>query len=347
MKRIPFAGLLMHSLLLALIALPLGACSDWTDEEGVGVEEPDYGPNYERYLAELRAYRNTDHKIVYAWFDNVEKPLSQAHHLTAVPDSVDIICLMTPEVFPAYLDREMKQVRNDKGIRFVYTVGFAEVESLYNEELGAGNIPTDGDSDPFLAFAADFLDRKLALYDACGYDGISVHFTGKKTLHMTEAEKMQYLAREALFMGRMAAWRAEHPDALFIFEGKPQNLTDKSILSEARFIVIRTEGMTYETSIDYEVMLSIEEGVPTDRFVISAQPRSLDPADDKTGFICNDENRWVPFLPLAADWVNKHDPRFTKAGLGIYKIQNDYYYKSQSYYNTREAIARINPSPKF
>lgn len=347
MKRIPVSHLMLRFLLLALLAIPVSACSDWTEEEGVEVAEPDYGPNYERYLAELRAYRNTDHKVVYAWFENIEQPVSQAHHLTAVPDSVDIINLMTPEIFPDWQRREMEEVRTSKGIRFVYSVSYPELEALYNEALSAGEIQADGETDPFLGFATDFLDRKLALFNADGYDGIAVLFNGKKTLHMTEAEKATYLAREALFMGRIAAWRAANPNSLFIFEGKPQNLTDKSILTETEFIVIRTEGVVYESSLDYEVMLCIEEGVPTDRFVISAQPKSLDVADTKTGFICNDENQWVPFLPAAAEWVATRDSRFAKVGLGVYKIQNDYYYKSQSYINTRVAIGMINPSPKF
>lgn len=309
--------------------------------------DPDYGPNYERYLSELRVYRNSDHKIVYAWFENIEQPVSQAHHLTAVPDSVDIINVSTPEVFPSWLEREMGEVRAAKGIRFVYSISYIELESLYNDAVSAGEIQDDGETDPFLAFASDFLDRKLGFFATCGYDGIAVLFNGKKTLHMTEEEKATYLAREALFMGRIAAWRAANPNSLFIFEGKPQNLTDKSILAETAFIVIRTEGVAYESSLDYEVMLCMEEGVPTDRFVISAQPKSLDVADTKTGFICNDENEWVPFLPVAAEWVASRDSRFAKVGLGIYKIQNDYYYKSQSYINTRVAIGMINPSPKF
>ena len=325
MKRIPVSHLMLRFLLLALLAIPVSACSDWTEEEGVEVAEPDYGPNYERYLAELRAYRNTDHKVVYAWFENIEQPVSQAHHLTAVPDSVDIINLMTPEIFPDWQRREMEEVRTSKGIRFVYSVSYPELEALYNEALSAGEIQADGETDPFLGFATDFLDRKLALFNADGYDGIAVLFNGKKTLHMTEAEKATYLAREALFMGRIAAWRAANPNSLFIFEGKPQNLTDKSILTETEFIVIRTEGVVYESSLDYEVMLCIEEGVPTDRFVISAQPKSLDVADTKTGFICNDENQWVPFLPAAAEWVATWDSRFAKVGLGVYGHENEAY----------------------
>ncbi len=71
------------------------ACSDWTDTEAFTVNETniqEQNPDlYARYLANLREYRTTSHKWVYAWFDNSEKkPYSRAHHLTDIPDSIDV-----------------------------------------------------------------------------------------------------------------------------------------------------------------------------------------------------------------------------------------------------------------
>lgn len=347
MKKIFGNNILRFSLLSIAIALALISCSDWVDEQSITIEDPNYGPNYDKYLVELREYRKTDHKIVYAWFENVENSISQAHNLTAIPDSVDIINMLNPDNLSPWVQSEMRSVKADKGMKIVYTVSYSELETSYNDAVSRGEIINNGEEDPFLEYATNFLNKKLALFTKYEYDGISALFNGKKTLHMTDAEKVQYLAREALFMGRIAEWVAANANKMFIFEGKPQNLTDKTILNKSEFIVIRTEGVQFESSFDYEVLLCIEDGVPTDRFVIASQPKSLDLSDTKTGFICDRNNKWVPFIPVAGEWVATMESRFTKKGLGIYKIQNDYYYKSQSYINTRIAIKTMNPSPKL
>ena len=72
------------------------ACDDWTEVENVnintpGIEEQDPAA-YAKYLQNLVAYKNSDHKVVYAWFDNSEKtPFSRGQHISDAPDSLDKI----------------------------------------------------------------------------------------------------------------------------------------------------------------------------------------------------------------------------------------------------------------
>lgn len=62
--------------LAAFSVLALSACSDWTDSESIKLKEPgidEQSPElYAKYLKNLQEYKNSDHKIVYGWFDNSE-----------------------------------------------------------------------------------------------------------------------------------------------------------------------------------------------------------------------------------------------------------------------------------
>lgn len=52
---------------LALTAVLLGSCSDWTDSESVDISRPSLEEQnpalYAQYLAALRAYKASEHKL--------------------------------------------------------------------------------------------------------------------------------------------------------------------------------------------------------------------------------------------------------------------------------------------
>lgn len=333
------------------LLLVFTACSDWTETESLDLVEADIEKDnpelYAQYLSNLRAYRNIDHKMTYVWFDNIkDMPNSRGQRINAIPDSVDVVNLTNPEELSSWVISDMKSVRENKGMKFVFTISYPDLEKEYEQYLLQNGETGDETVDGFLAYAEEFVNKKLSIIDKYNYDGISVLFYGMKTTHLTEAAKKAYLARENAFMSKISEWVSQNSNKLFIFEGYPQNLTDKSILKEAKFIVIRTESLKYASGLSYEVLLSIEDGVPTDRFVITVSTKSLDPTDLKTGYYYNTENELVSCIPLAAEWIVTYESKFTKAGLGILNVQNDYYNSGNSYQNIRNAISTMNPSPK-
>ena len=91
------------TLLFFTTSFTLGACSDWTDIEGIDIKQPniqEQNPElYTKYLENLRQYKaDTEHKKVYAWFDNSEKKsVSRAQHLVDLPDSLDVVSLLCPD----------------------------------------------------------------------------------------------------------------------------------------------------------------------------------------------------------------------------------------------------------
>ena len=71
------------------VALLMSSCD--TDVEPVDINQPGIerqNPElYQRYLASIRAYKASNHKIMMVWFDNSQAvPFTQAqHHQLAIP----------------------------------------------------------------------------------------------------------------------------------------------------------------------------------------------------------------------------------------------------------------------
>ena len=90
------------------------SCDDWTDVESISIKQPgieEQNPElYTKYLENLRQYKaDTEHKKVYAWFDNSEKnPASRAQHITSLPDSIDIVGLMCPSELATFEKEEIR-----------------------------------------------------------------------------------------------------------------------------------------------------------------------------------------------------------------------------------------------
>lgn len=330
-------------LLLAACAAASSACDAWTEPEGVGVAKPEAGQGdpklYAEYLAALRAYRHSAHKIVYAEFANdTEKPVSRAHHPASLPDSVDIVCLSHPDVMPAWMAGELAAMRRDKGIRTVYAVDYEAVEAEYQ---------TLAPDEEFAAFAEERIDALLALCDAHDYDGVTLRYHGRSTLAMTDAERAEFAARQRALLDKAAAWRAEHPDKLFIFEGHPEYLLERDLLREADYLVMDTRAATDVLQLTLQTLASLRSHVPTDRVLVTVSTVSLDPSDTKTGYFSAADGSPLPALREAACWVATDDAAFVKAGLVVASVAADYHDAARSYARVREAVSIMNPTPKY
>ena len=117
-----------------LSSLTLGAC---TDVESLNISQPsaqELNPEaYAQYLNNLREYKNSEHQVVYAWFDNsVKAPASPAQHITNVPDSVDFISMMTPEL--SDFEKADIETVHQKGTKVVYTISYDDIKTAYDEQ---------------------------------------------------------------------------------------------------------------------------------------------------------------------------------------------------------------------
>ena len=336
------------SVLCLTAGLAMAACSDWTEIQGVNIKQQDpatTNPELQAtYLQNLRNYKQGDHKVVYAWFDNSEKtPFSRGQHLTAVPDSIDVISLMHPDNLADFELKEMQSIRTDKGTKVVYTVSYETIRSSYDNMVKEETAKNEAYVAPdFLPILKEATKKALTLSDTYNYDGIIVGYKGMSILHMTEAEKALYTSYQQAFLGEITTWQGTHKDKMIVFEGNPQNLLNKELLKSCKHIVLNTADITSASMLSVQARLAADVNVPAEKFVAVARTTSLDSTDKKTGYY----DGTLVAITEAAYWVMTPESGFTKAGLGIYNVQNGYYNPNNVYQFVKQAINIMNPAPK-
>ena len=348
-----------YGLLLLAGALMTSACDDWTENEKIGIKEPVFGQDdpelHARYLESLRTYKAGEHCRTIVWFDNSAKqPASRGGFFSDVPDSVDVVALMAPGRLTAS-EREQVAALHEKGTKVIGAVDCTALLTQWEtarpevpENPGASD-PAEGEdgiqpaSDGFAAWLGERLGERLDEIRADALDGLTICFEPRETIFMTDAERAVQAAREAVVVEAMKRWAAENPDRLLLFEGNPQNLSDKSVLAECDHLVVRC--LTASTVYDFGTLAlrMCDEGVPTDRFVwlVSAvRPASVD-----AGYLADASGASVRAVGALADWMLLPG-QVAKTGIGIYNVQYDYFNSSMIYLYTKQAIETLNPSPK-
>lgn len=239
-------------------------------------------------------------------------PAQRNEHLTTMPDSVDIICLMNPDNLHPTLAGEFAKVR-EKGTRVIYNIDYNAIEKLWEkvladeeankpEEPAAPDTPEatqdeggegGGEGEPtpeeelelrFLEFCRQQTVSQLNLCAKYGYDGVQVNYTGRAPQAMQDEEIAQYAARQEAFFSNVKTWSGANSGKVLVFQGNPQNLIDKSVLGECDYIVIPALTATSADKMSFAVLMAAVEDVPTDRFVIGVTTPSLTDLSDESGY---------------------------------------------------------------
>lgn len=317
------------------------SCSDWNDDESVDIKQSTH-PDYDKYLESLRAYKNSDHKYVYAWFDNsVKAPYSRGQHVSDIPDSVDVVSLMYPDGLADFELKDIETLQKDKGTKVVYTISYDVIKKAYEQMVKEETEKNENYVAPlFSTYLKDNTQSLLNLSSTYKYDGIIIGYKGQSTIYMTDAEKAEYNTNQEAFIGQIKSWYSSNGSKWLIYDGSPQFLNDKSILASCKHILLNTINAASAVELSVITSEALATDVPTDRFVVVASTVSLDTSDKKTGYY--DTERAII---EAAYWVTEAGNGYTKAGLGIYNIQNDYYNATKVYQYAKESINIMNPAP--
>lgn len=317
----------------------LNACDDWTEVESVTINTP--GPDelnpeqYAKYLQNLVEYKNSDHKVVYAWFDNSnKKPFSRGQHISEAPDSLDVISMMHPEELAEFELEDMKTVRA-KGTKVVYTISFDQIQKDYIEKGKEGV-----EVGEFSAYLNAELTRLIGYSDA--FDGIIAAYRGKNPIYMSAEQKAEAKQYQDLFFNALTSWKSSASDKFLTFQGFPENLIEQPLLSDCKHIILATDNVADDAQLSVTARLAMAaSGVPADRFVVAVSTVSLDTSDKQTGFYGSSRA-----LSEAAYWTMEPSEEYTRAGVAVYNVQNDYYNAGNAYQYVREAINIMNPAPK-
>lgn len=341
MKKI-FKNSAIIALLCIATNIGFTACSDWTDTESIDINSPNTGNmdanTYAKYLKSIREYKKQDHKLVYTWYDNsVKVPVNRSNHLTSLPDSIDIVVLMHPDSLVNRELEEISTIKNDKSMQVIFSIDYNQFEQEYRNTLEIGGVFNDS---VFITHLKGRVQDYLSLADKYNYDGIIIKYGGKATQHLTTAELEAYKTLQNTFISPIKEWYNNNSSKIIAFEGKPENLLDKTILTSCKNIVIDGVNSTSLENIIYDLEMSSVNGVPTDRFITKVSATSFSDSDKETGYFVNGSIA----VSETALWISKPETKYTKSGIGIYNVQNDFFNPSRTYPNTRNAIKLLNPS---
>lgn len=320
--------------LFVLASIVLASC---TDVESLSINEStikDQNPEaYAKYLNNLTAYKASEHKVVYAYFDNSNKaPYSPAHHITNMSDSIDVISMMYPEL--ADFEKADIETVHQKGTKVVYTISYDAIKAAYDDLASDGSASMEA----FDSYLQKELTTQLAYLP--NYDGLIAEFSGKNPAFMSVTDLAVYQTTQNIFLNAVNTWKTANADKFFAFKGKPQNLIDKNILNSCKHIILDSGSATTAAELNLLVDNALEEGVPSDRFVMAVSTISYDTTDKKTGY-------WdgTRALGEVAYWATVDAVGYEKAGIAIYNVQNDYYSTSGACTYVKEAIDIMNPAP--
>lgn len=331
-KYSKIVGTLLPAFAMALLA----SC---TDIESIEVNRPgideQYPELYAKYLQNLNEYKSSEsHKVTYAWFDNsVKTPYSRGQHLSDIPDSLDVVSVMYPADLADFEIEDMAVVRA-KGTKVVYTVSFDDIQKEYSDKVKEGV-----ETGTFATYLKAEVDKQMG-YES-SFDGMIVEYKGQSPVYMSEEVKAEVKANQDIFFDAVMNWKNGHTDKMLTFQGHPENLIEQNVLTECRHIILETdklEDVQQMSVVARQAMISTD--VPADRFVVAVSTVSMDATDSKTGYFGT-----MRALKEAAYWVTESSADYTRAGIAIYNIQNDYYNADAIYPCVKEAINIMNPAP--
>lgn len=301
--------------LLLVLMLPT-ACSDWNEPEVVdlGTKSPkEQNPAlWARYMKILRTYKQSDHYLLYARFDNAtENPVNEGGFLRSLPDSLDIVSLSNSDKITTY-DREDIPLLQEKSTRVLYLVDYATQAATLSDVAKLGV----------------YLDKAIASATELNLDGFA--FTGIPLYGGTEAERAAQKEKSQLIVSKLSA--AAGQNKLLVFEGDPA-FVEASDLAKLSYIVLNTADIDNATDLKLRVTGILTNGIiPKDKLI---------PATRVGNELTNEENVKQDAVIELTDRVAALGPL---AGLALYDIGNDYYHPTRYYEKTQTAIQLMNPS---
>lgn len=331
----------------ALCLTAVTSCSDWTVPESLGIDSPGLGQQYPelyaRYLENLKEYKAGSHKLSVGWFDNsASVPSGQADRLTALPDSLDAVVLMYPDMVEAWELDEMASVRSTKGTKVLYRIDYASASGT-SETGESADGAAEMTSDEAAAEISSWMDRILPMCEENGFDGISVWYDPLELSHLEDASREYETARQTAFETAVSAWIAANPDKMLILESNyPYLISEGSIVENADLIAVHTEDSESIYDVETKVRNLIMEGIPSDRFLVLADAGSS--SVPGSGYINDADGQSVDAISETAWMVTEPAEGMTLSGLGITSIRNAYFNADLSYAQVRRAISIMNPT---
>ena len=302
LKRITF-------LILLIACTASTACSDWTDTEAVKntvIKPWEQGPElWAQYTEALRAYKQREHFLVIAHFDNAPAVATgEKDFLRGLPDSLDFVILTNAANFSKH-DAEDLPTLHEKGTKALYRVDYAAQAAELSDAAALGA----------------YLDKVVASVKANRLDGYS--FTGIP--HEGDPARAE---AAALLVQKLSAEESK----LLFFEGDPTFIAAAD-QAKVDYFVLNTETTENVTDLKMQVARALGyAAIPASKLLLAADVSApiLDEQKVEQNAVEEITARVVSLGPLC--------------GLAVHNISRNYYGAERDYPLLCEAIQTLNPA---
>ena len=363
--NISFKNITRAFFVSALSVAFLSGCSKWTEPKSIKFEyltlEQKNPELFQAYMESLREYRDSDHKVVIAKFDNSSStPSGRAEHINCVPDSVDYVVLVNPSEVSDQLLADMEDLQVNKKTEVFGQISISDIlESykLYKEqwmENHSDDPAAEGDVEveEMLSYDA-FISQQMPLlmepFKKYPFDGINIIYYGQNPENLTEEKAEVAKTEQQAFFSPIMEWVNAKEGRKYFIEGTPQYLLlEDDLASKAEFILVPAQSAQVLSEFTHVVnkVLS-EKNVPSDKIVVVVTTIDLNDPTIKNGHFSDvhSDGSSMTAIEGAAFWSVSTYKNITPRGIAIDHAQNDYFNLKMVYSETRSAISIMNPSP--
>lgn len=308
------------SIVLVTSVFALASCSDWTKPEALDYTHKTFGESdpsgYEAYLKSIREYKATDHKVMILNVKGTDAyPVSQSQLLMAMPDSADFICVNNLENLHPEFVRQISMVKEKKGTSVLSAVDFAAAYADYVDHkisLADEGMPAPT-TDECKAYFKEHARKQFAYCGQYSFEGVIASFTG--TLINDEEKASMYG-----FMEAVSEWRAANKDKIFIMRGNLNLLEDKSVLADAKYLILVMGGDKGVTALRSKIRSVLSRVDQKDRIIFETVVPSLDDPNPKGETVYDGAEDIIKL----GDYVSG-GATYRTLGLAVSNADNDYF----------------------
>lgn len=335
------------------------SCDDWTDIESIDIKQPsieEQNPElYTKYLENLIKFKSGDHQVVIVSVNNLgSMPANRSQNLTSLPDSIDYICLNNPLEVNEVNIAEFTEVHR-LGTKIVGLLDFDAIESAWKKILEeekanasiagetANETEVNDDASRFIDYCKSEMTKQISAIIALKLDGIVMNYTGFDLNSLVEeSEIAMETARQAAFFDIVVNWKTTNADKVIFFKGAPQNVINKNLLKDCKYIILNAHSVKNQNGMSYLALMASVKDVPTDRFVIGVTTPYLTNSGSYNGEFGDGSSAILG----AAQWAVSKTSDYNKAGISIDAAEQDYFNIYNIYPNIKEAINILSPTVK-
>ena len=340
---------ILYSFLVLIGAVAFAACD--TDTENIG-----YKHKSSTDYAAIRAYRASDHEIMFGWFGNWDGGgASSAGSLMSLPDSLDMVSIWgSPWPLSDKQKADMNNVRKLKGTKILACI-FTPFLGRYLD-LPEGVTPLEyynwGTTQEEQIEAAREYGRDLAKkVIECGYDGLDID--NEPEQRDQPAHFYSVTAWFCAFIEGLGEYLGPEAGKGYILQVDGHMTTgmraemDKYI----DYFVAQSYYSTTYTDLDsrFNTVANFFSGTRAElakKFMVTEDFEKYWTSGGMTSFRQRDGSYVSSGRGMAAWHPQENGEDLPKAGAGLYHIENEYRSTIKPYDCTRDMIQIMNPAVK-